>query len=189
MDRLEIEAPQGDWWKMAYGAGYPDWLITSPLPPAEKGERWVWTGRAVVPLPSALYEFWLEAHRNPVTVQQLRDVFAPYLGKGESLNEMMRLVWSSGLFIGWPWGHLDAADTPEAIALQSNMLTKPDNPLPGIIPDDKWPGLIRLNQMVDYWRDARERTVLPGGLYDVVQDLLHTGVVWLVAQPLLRVEP
>ena len=186
MSQIEIDAPQGKWWSMAYGAGYPDWLIKTPLPPAHDGERWIWTGRALVSLPAELYEFWFDAHRNPVRVEDLRDALAPYVEKGEHLGELLRIMWSTGLFIGWPWGHVDASDTPEAIALQSNLVAVPENPLPAVIPDAEWPGLIPMDRMVTLWRDARERTALPG-LYDVVQEILQSGAAWLVARPLLRV--
>ncbi|MDA8345728.1 MAG: hypothetical protein M0Z66_09630 [Thermaerobacter sp.] len=68
------------------------------------------------------------------------------------------------------------------------MLTETKNPLPGIIPDNVWPGLIRMDWMVGYWRDARERTALPGGLHNAVQSLLESGAAFLVARPLPRVE-
>lgn len=47
-------AANGPWWDLVFGAGFPDWLITSPLPPSAPGERWVFTGRALVPLPAPL---------------------------------------------------------------------------------------------------------------------------------------
>lgn len=191
---LSIDTPMdhGDglrWWNMAFGAGYPDWLITSPLPPAEDGTRWVFTGRALLPVPKNLYGFWLDSLRRPVSLERLREELASHLGKGESLDELMQLVWESGLFVVWPWGYVDAADTPEAIALQPNMLANPENPLPGVIPDDEWPGVIRMDRMVELWQEARERGTLPGGLYDTVQGIVRAGFGWLVAQPVPEVAP
>lgn len=176
------------WWHMAFAAGYPDWLITSPLPPAEEDERWVWTGRVLMPVPKGFYQFWLDALRQPVSVERLRDALAPYLEEGESLDELMRLVWKSGLFVIWPWGYIDVADTPEAVALQSNMLAKPENPLPGVIPDDEWPGVIRMDRMVEIWQETREHGALPGGLYDTMQEIVRGGLAWFVAGPLSKVE-
>ncbi|MDA8345729.1 MAG: GIY-YIG nuclease family protein [Thermaerobacter sp.] len=88
------------WWNTAFGADYPDWLITTPLPPAHPGERWAWTGSALVPLPEALYQFWLDAYRNPVSVDDLRAAFEPYLDKGDSLNALVQMMWTAGLFMG-----------------------------------------------------------------------------------------
>jgi hypothetical protein len=189
MNDVRIEAPRGQWWNMVYGAGYPDWLITSPLPPADEGQRWVWTGRMLVPLPSDLYQFWLNAHREPISVEQLREAFAPYVDvdKGEKMSELLQAIWKSGLFIKWPWGLVDPADTPEAIALQTNMVAKPQNPLPDVIPDSEWPGVIGIDRMIHLWSKAREHHPLPSGLRNFVQALLSDGLVWLVARPIREV--
>lgn len=185
MDRLEIEAPQGKWWNMAYGAGYPDWLITSPLPPVEKGERWVWTGRRLVTLPEQVYEPWLAAHSQPMSMQAVWDLFRPH-AEGHT-REVVRLVLEAGLFVTWPWGLQSEDDTPEAIALASNPVTDPANPLPGVIPDNEWPGVIRMDRLVTLWKDAREHG--NDGLFNAVQKVLSENVAWLVAQPLPKVVP
>lgn len=54
---------------MAFAAGYPDWLITSPLPQAKEDGRWVWTWHVLLPLPKDLYQFWLDAQRRPVSTR------------------------------------------------------------------------------------------------------------------------
>ena len=170
---------------MAYGAGYADWMIQSPLPPADEGERWVWTGRKLVPLPSDLYQFWLNAHREPISVEQLREAFRPYdEDKGEKMSELLPAIWESGLFIKWPWSLVDPTNSLKAIALQTNMVAKPPNPLPYVIPDGEWPGVIGLDRMVRLWSDARERIVLPSRLLNFIEALLSDGLVWLIARPI-----
>lgn len=187
---LVIDAPKdyGDglrWWDMAFAAGYPDGLITSSLPPTEEGERWVWTGRELVTIPAEMYDEWMEAHFQPVSMKRLHEIVQPW-SQGVSTGRMVGAVLKAGLFVSWPWGLQDVDDTPEAIALQSNLLTKPPNPLPGVIPEHEWPGVIRMDRLAEIWRQARERGVMPGGLYDGVQDLLRSRIAWLVAQPLPR---
>lgn len=171
------------WWNMAYGAGYPDWLVRSPLPVdgKEEDERWVWTGRMFVPLPKDLYEPWLLAHSQPVSLERLWEMFRPYADGHDA--EAVRLVLKSGLFVTWPWGLQDLDDTPDAVGLQANPVSKPANPLPEVIPNDEWSGVIRMDRLVEMWQDGREREALPGGLYDTVQDLLRSKVAWLIAQP------
>ena len=175
------------WWNMAFGAGYPDWLIKSPLPSTEDGERWVWTGRKLVTLPAGLYQPWLEAHFKPISMARLQEMFRPYAEGHDS--EVVRMVLKSGLFVTWPWGFQDADDTPDAIGLQSNLAATPPNPLPNIIPDDEWPGVIRMNRLEELWQNARDRGVQSGSLYDTIQALLRDHLAWLVAQPMVQVEP
>ena len=187
---LMIDAPKdyGDglrWWDMAFGAGYPDWLITSPLPPARDGERWVWTGRELVTIPVEMYDEWMNAHSRPVSMRTLQEIIRPW-SQGVNVGKMVGAVLKAGLFISWPWGLQDTDDTPKAIALQPNLLTKPKNPLPGVIPDNEWNSVIRMDRLAELWQEARGRGVMPGGLYDGVQDLLRSGIAWLVAQPLPR---
>lgn len=174
------------WWDMAYGAGYPDYLITSPLPPTEDGERWVWTGRELVTIPVEMYDEWMEAHFQPVSMKRLHEMVRPW-SEGSTAGNMVGAMLKAGLFISWPWGLQDVDDTPEAIALQPNLLAKPPNPLPGVIPGREWSGVIRMDRLADLWREARERGVMPGDPYDGVQDLLRARIAWLVAQPIPRI--
>ena len=178
------------WWDMAFAAGYPDWLVRSSFPPdADKDDddRWVWTGRAFMPVPKDIYRVWLQAHSRPISLERLNELFRPHVGHGESLTQLVRMVLKVGLFIVWPWGYRGLDDAPEAIAVVANPVRKggshPPNPLPGVIPDEEWGGVIRMDHMVEIWRDARERDALPGGLYDTMQVLLRSRLAWLVAQP------
>ena len=187
---LSIPKDFGDglkWWDLTFGAGYPDWLITSPLPPGAPGERWVWTGRALMPLPAALYEFWWAAHFVPVSLRDLVQAMRPHLDGTVDRGALDRVLFQSGLFITWPWGLAHATDTPEAIGLRRNIVARPAlaNPLPHVIPDNSWDKeTLPMDRLADWWAAARARGDLPGGLFDAVQDLVRRKAAWFVAMPL-----
>ena len=181
------------WWNMAYAAGYPDFPIESPLPPVAKDERLIWTGRRLVPLPTEIYETWLRAHSQPISLKQMRDMFRPYADdpdRESSVRELVRAVLDSGAFITWPWGYQGSSDTPDAIGLVRNPVVtdaaEMPNPLPDVIPDAEWAGTLSMNRLSTLWEAARKRNSLPGGLFDTVQDLLRDRAAWLLARPLPR---
>ena len=180
------------WWNMAFAAGYPDWMIRSPLPDPDPGQRWVWTGRAFCPLPEELYEKWIQAHWQPISHAALYEMLRPYAeGPGKPLRDLVRAYLRAGAFVSWPWGMQDLEDTPEAIGVVPNPISDSvfvPNPLPGVIPDTTWLSGMRMDHMASIWKEARARDMLPGGLFDTVQDLLREKRAWLVAQPVRGLE-
>ncbi len=110
----------------------------------------------------------MNAHSRPVSMRTLAEIIRPW-SQGVNVGKMVGAVLKAGLFISWPWGLQDADDTPKAIALQPNPLTKPNNPLPGVIPDDEWNDVIPMSRLVDLWAEAREHGHTPGRLYDVIE--------------------
>lgn len=175
------------WWDLVFGAGFPDWLITSPLPPSAPGERWAFTGRTLVPLPAALYDFWWAAHCVPVRLRDLWQAAAPFIGRTTDRAALDRVFFESGLFVTWPWGLTTASDTPEAIGLRRNLAIQPapPNPLPQIIPDQAWADdTLSMVQLTAWWAAAREAAQFPGGLFRTVQDLVQRRAAWFVARPL-----
>lgn len=174
------------WWDMAFAAGYPDWLIRSHLPPDDEKddeERWVWTGRIFAPVPRALYSTWLRAHHEPIAVPRLVELLRPLAEAGERPRDLLRIVLDAGLFVTWPWAHLALTDAPEAYSLVPNPVSLVSNPLPRIIPENLWPGCIRLDHLARLWSDAHQREAVADGLFDTVQILLRNRMVWLVANP------
>ena len=187
-----VSAPKdyGDgltWWNLVFGAGYPDWLITSSLPPGAPGERWVWTGRALIPLPADLYKVWWHAHFTPFSLQDLRHAVRAHVTGTADRTALDHVLFDSGLFVTWPWGLASASDTPEAIGLRRNLVAQPPltNPLPHVIPDNAWDeDTLSMDRLADWWAAARARGDFPGGLFDAVQDLVRDKLAWFVALPL-----
>jgi len=174
------------WWNEVFAAGYPDWMIKSKVEPPPEGARWVWTGRQLVPVPVELYEAWLKAHSEPVTLQGLVQLFNP-VSEGLSDREIIAFCLETGLFVNWPWGHMDLWDTPEAVAIQSGPGQA--NPIPDVIPADMWPGVIRCDRLRTLWSEAYERGVKVGSLWSAIGHLVESRSAFLVAAPLPRYAP
>lgn len=178
---------------MVFAAGYPDWLITTPLPPDNEkrpSDRWVWTGRMFAPIPGGLYSQWLEAHFTPMSLDELRRICGPYITEEDSAT-MYPLLFEAGMFVSLDL--LEESEDLSSIGLIANPLTedkKPlPNPLPGVIPDAEWGAVIQLDRLSVLADEARQRGLLVNQVEDLVQDLLRNKLALFVALPLVEEKP